>query len=400
MSRSITFLSDNPPLKHKGSGISVLLYNILCALDQSYKLNLITFCQAAGASAAEIVNENDKVDILVADRSLEKFYPMLRFGILQRTAKWVSFILSIPKILRRYNRSDNVFITVVGASIMPVCKAMILMKLAGRAKHGLYIVDDLELLNQKQGNRFELFLIGIFLKRTIQKSDLLINISQGLKELYLDKYNKDSIVLPPHFAKRAQLDPKESKKEFKFLYTGGLNLLYNDSLRFFASVIDRMNDSGGYQFTYKLVIQTYSDKAVFNELNFPLAHVVYSTNENRSELIKVYEQCECFLVPYSFAEEDLGIVVTSFPQKIAEIIQYGRKILVFGPDYSSVNGFFKLNGLSYICNEKSVEALSIAIKNISEGYFDVRTYLEAYENNLSAAAIVKVFQRLNEQLDK
>jgi len=396
MYRNFTFVSDDSPLKSKGSGISVLLYNILLSQKDHHQINVLTFCRDSKASTEEIISDNRGIKLHICDRKFQKTYRLVRLGILKKIVEFISFLLYVPAFKKTIDRKDNIYVTVVGASVRPVCKAWFLQKMDRTSKHCLYIVDDLELINQKQANKIELFLIRLFLKSTIQNCDLLINISEGLKDLYLKNYAKDSLVLPPHFVKRDPLPQKidQDKNQYTFLYTGGLNLLYNDSLKYFADVIDELNAAVDRDIHYHLRIQTYSSLADFQQLNFNSASVSYSTTDNRDDLLKIYQQCDCFLVPYSFAAEDYGMVITSFPQKVAEIIQYGRKILIFGPQYSSVNKFFSAQGIGFICNEQSKDMLKETIRKSMMSDLEVDSYVHAYEKFLSAAAVGKVFKEI------
>ena len=394
--KSITFLSDTPPLKTKGSGISVLLYHMLKALQGNFIINAITFCRETKATPTEIENDNSGTNIYICDKHLFKFYPLIKFGVFQKAFQFIAFIYSIPFILKRYNNAQNVFVTVVGASVKPICKAWIMMKVARKSTHCLYIVDDLELINKKYGNKFELFLIARFLKETIKQADVLITISKGLQDLYIKKYNKKSIVLLPHFKKTSPLlnSLTKNENEFVFLFTGGLNILYNESLKFFVSVIEELNNKNNNNLVFKLIVQTYSSFNDFKSLNLNDNYVSYSTSNNRDELLRVYEKCDCFLIPYSFAETDYGLITTSFPQKIAEIIQYGKKLLVFGPANSSVNLFFASNEINYRCETKSNALLGETINDILKNNIDINRYYRAYEKHLSAKNVIHVFDRV------
>jgi glycosyltransferase involved in cell wall biosynthesis len=399
--KNIIFLSDTPPLKYKGSGISVLLYNILIALESPYNLSVITFCRETDATLSEIVNDNLGNKVLVCDQSFLKLYKLVRFSILKKALQFFSFLLCIPHIIKKFNNDQNVFVTMVGASIKPVYKAWLLMKLAPKSKHCLYIVDDLELINKRYNNKFEVFLISVFLKRTIKKSDLLINISEGLKELYLKKYGKDSIVLLPHFKRVSPIKPRitSGSNDFIFLFTGGLNLLYNDSLKLFAVAIEDLNKQNSWNIVFKLIIQTYSSYKDFEALNFNKDYVSFSTNDSRDELLKVYQKCDCFLVPYSFAEMDRGLVITSFPQKIAEVVQYGKKMFIFGPRYSSVNSFFNSLDLAFTCSENKLEIVKTAILSTFKHDFSLSLYEDAYNKYFSSTAVIKTFDSIIKQLN-
>jgi hypothetical protein len=147
-----------------------------------------------------------------------------------------------------------------------------------------------------------------------------------------------------------------------------------------------------------MIVQTYSSNSDFNKLGFNTKYVNYSSTENRGDLLDIYKQCDCFIIPYSFTPNDRGLVTTSFPQKIAEIIQYGRNILVFAPEYSSISIFFKGHDLAYQCNTMDLETLKSVIRSISNNAINFDNYTMAYQNTLSADAVVATFKKIIDYL--
>ena len=398
MIKNIIFLSNDPPLKSKGSGISVLLYNISQAIRTKYNVQTLTFCKDSAASVEDIKGDNKYQNIDIIDRKIANIYSILKYGKLKTIMQFCIYLCQLPRLVKKIDHSDNLIITFVGASIIPVIHAWFLMSFAHKPKHALYVVDDLELINKIQNNKIELFLIKIFLGRAIKKADVFINISNGLRNLYLKQFGKDSYVLLPHFGKKQILENNTEKNKFIFLFTGGLNLLYNESLILFSNALENLNERERNGVEYNLVIQTYSSKKEFDDLNFNSKYVFYNTTNDRSQLFKVYEKADCFLVPYSFSTRDRGMVETSFPQKTAEIIQYGKKILIFGPKYSSVSEFFSQNNLPFVCNENSLSDLLEVIRKISNSNYDVFDYTNTYEKYLSVQAVLKLFDKVVQEI--
>ncbi len=395
MKNRIIFLSHTPPLKIKGSGLSVLLYNIIFSL-QNFNKEIITYCGEVKVGEKEIKKDNSALKVLICDAWFSKLYQIKGSRFFRGLLMGISFIISLPRIGKQINKENTLVTVVIGTSAKPLLEFLILKYIFRKVKYGLYIVDDLELINSKLNNKYESFLTKKLLPASIKKSDYLITISYGLSNTYLTKYGKSSYVLLPHFSARNCLVRTSIDKSFTFLFTGGLNFLYNESLLQLASVIDGINRTNKYTFVLKLKIQTYSPEAEFKKLGFTSSHVIYSTVDNRNELLNIYNNCQCFVVPYSFNLEDKQIVESSFPQKVAEIIQYGKPILVFGPDYSSVVQFFNNSDLNYVCNSLTDNMLQNTIFKIVEDYdtFNELSYLNAYNKFLSAAMINSLFERI------
>ncbi|QTE39014.2 hypothetical protein J3L18_08150 [Mucilaginibacter gossypii] len=390
--RKLVFLSDDPPLRSKGVGISVLLYNILLALKQE-ELSLVTFCGNVKATAQEIREDNEGITVIICDA---KFKRLNNIRLLNKIIKEVSFIISLRKIGSIINDSDVFVVAPIGASGILLWRFQILKFLFNKPKYGLYIVDDLEAINKKLNRKFENFSISKLLPRAIKDSNFLINISQGLRETYLKQFDKDSHVLLPHFLKREPLIRSSSTDLFTFLFTGGLSFLYNEPLLELDAVLNEINDSGLCNKKLRLQIQTYTDRSEFDALHFTSPTTFYSTVKNRDELIDVYNQCQCFIIPYSFNDADKQMIKTSFPQKVAEIIQYRRPILVYGPAYSSVVDFFNTNALGYVCDSQNKEKLKESVLQIVDQYqqFDGEKYISVYDLYLSAGMVNNVFDNI------
>ena len=391
--KKVFFLSDTPPLKTKGAGISVLLFNMLSALRSNYDLTVITFCKEFYQYKHEIVEDNAEANLVICDDALTGMYRSIKLGIVKSIFQSLSFLISVPRIIRMARGNEQFFVTLIGASGRPLWKTLVLMILLPKSKHGLYIVDDLELINKNLNYRFENLIIKFFLPIVIKKSDFLITISTGLRDLYLNKYAKDSKVLFPHYKEIDKIALDEVDKDnFTFLFTGGLSLLYNDSLKAFAVALEDLKIAN---MKFRLIIQTYSNRSEFDKLNFNDTYVSYSSCKDRSELLAIYQQCDCFIVPYSFDRCNQGLVSTSFPQKIAEIIQYGKKILFYGPNYSSVGEFFRINNLKYVCNQDDKPSLQQLLTELYLDESDFNSFYEyAYKKDFSSNSVLTIFDRI------
>jgi glycosyltransferase involved in cell wall biosynthesis len=283
---------------------------------------------------------------------------------------------------------------VIGTSSKPLWKFLLASASNSRAKFGLYIVDDLELINKKLKRTVELFIIRLLLPLCFKRADYIITISEGLRQNYLKRYKKDSLVLLPTFSKREVLPGKRiGREKFTLLFTGGLSFLYNSTLIKIASILEKQNKLLDGQF--ELVIQTYSSYAYFKQLGFNEEYVRYSRVENRDDLKDIYINCDCFVIPYSFIEEDKSIVASSFPQKIAEIIQYGKSLLVVGPSCSSIVAFFKKNNLKYVVDENDLSHLDDLLMHLRNNKSkQTQKHLIAYERFFSKNAVESKFQKL------
>ena len=392
-SRDIIFLSEDPPLKSKGSGISVLLFNMLSALEGRNVVIVTSVNSAFAVSAAEIRDDNSGFKTIVYDEIASRFFRKNKISVFKSLVSSFCFLLSLRKIRTQVNKSDLV-LSMVGVSSKPLWKFLLVTLFNSKTKCGLYIVDDLELINKKLKRTFELIIIKLLLPLCLKRADYIITISEGLRENYIARHKKDSFILLPTFSKRPTLPEKKiDKQKFTLLFTGGLSFLYNSTLLKLAGIIEKHNKLLNEQF--ELIIQTYSSYTSFEELGFNEEYVKYSRVESRDDLKDIYTNCDCFFVPYSFNEEDRDIVASSFPQKLAEIIQYGKPLLVVGPSYSSIVSFFKKNNLKYVVDENELGDLEQVLLHLKNSRPEGKEkHLFAYERFFSKTAVEQQFQTL------
>jgi len=392
-SRNIIFLSDDPPLKSKGSGISVLLFHILSAI-KGRKAIIITSANTANkVTTEEIVNDNSGFRTIVYDKVASGFFQKNKISVVNSLVSSFCFLFQVKKI-RGQIKYNDVVISLVGASFKPLWKFLLVSAFNKKARFGLYIVDDVELINKKLKKTVELSLIKLLLPLCIKKANYLITISEGLRQNYLERYNKDSLLLLPTFSKREALPEKQTGAEkFTLLFTGGLSFLYNSTLIKLAATLDKHNKLHNGRF--ELIVQTYSSYASFKELGLNEEYVKYSRVENRDDLKEIYTNCDCFFIPYSFNKEDREIVASSFPQKLAEIIQYGKPLLVVGPSYSSIVSFFKKNNLKHVVDENDLSQLDDVLLNLkNHREQEKEKHLYAYERFFSKTAVEIQFQNI------
>ncbi|MBC5774887.1 hypothetical protein H8S95_12495 [Pontibacter sp. KCTC 32443] len=385
------FLSEDPPLKRKGHGLSVLLYNMLSGL-QKYNPAVVTFIPSAEITRTDIIDDASwKVHI--CDNLLHRVTKSRYFSSSSFPVRLLNFLLHLPAILRLARKQPDAPVLVsVGASAKPLVFASMLKKLL-KNPVWLYIVDDFEMINELSTNKLEHYLTRKYTKPILTSADRLIVISEGLKQVYQQRYNVTADVLLPCFNPvTPEVKDKSGKSDiFTFVFSGGLNLLYNDTLKLFADKLQELNKYSSRQ--YKLIIQTYSSLEQFDSLGFDESVVSYCTSAERSSSLPSYREADCFLVPYTFAAAKQDLVRTSFPQKVAELIQLKRPVLFLGPGYSSVVSFFKEQQVPYVVDEQTIKALPEIIAQMAASETNEalqENYSRIYQNHFSEVNVKRV----------
>ncbi|WP_162426909.1 glycosyltransferase family protein [Pontibacter pudoricolor] len=388
---SIIFFSEDPPLKKKGHGLSVLLYNMLSGLKK-YRPTVVTFTPSTTITRSDIVDDAHW-EVLLCDNKLHKATKIRFFTSAMFPVRLLNFLLYLPAIIKlaRQQPASPVLVS-VGASAKPLVFAALLKKFIPNPVW-LYIVDDFEKINELSTNKLERYLTSKFTQPVLKSADRVIVISEGLRQVYKQRHIITADVLLPCFAAidaNLQKIPTGSNV-FTFVYTGGLNLLYNDTLKLFADKLQELNSYGSRQ--YKLIIQTYSSREQFDSLQFDKSVVVYSTSAERSSSLPSYREADCFLVPYTFEAVKQDLVQTSFPQKVAELIQLKRPILFLGPSYSSVIRFFREQQVPYVVDEQNLSSLPEIIEQLatSETHQALQeNYSRIYRDHFSEVNVKRV----------
>jgi glycosyltransferase involved in cell wall biosynthesis len=379
--------SEDPPLKYKGHGLSVLLYNLFYNSGVEIE-KWFTFLSSGNIYADDILIDSD-INFKILDTT-----PI--FGFLRKSSKvnlfynQLLFLLFLPSIIitLRKQPTKPVFIP-IGASAHILYKICVL-KLFTINPIWIYVVDDLNEISARQNQSLNKILCNLFLKKTFKVSQRIYAITDRLATIIGETSGKEVDVILPCFQKvdaiKKELSIRTNRK-FTFVFTGGLNFLYNDSLKQFSDFLNRLEEESTEQFL--LIIQTYSSREEFNKIGFTGSNVEYRTSENRSDLYKTYQEADAFIVPYSFDQENYTMISTSFPQKIAQIIQLGIPIVVFGPPYGSVVDFFKKKEIDYIIDQNDYRLFkSVTLKLLYRNAdpTDTFRYLEVYESSFSQKA--------------
>ncbi len=338
----------------------MLTYNQLLGLGNAVRY-LITFRGQNGITRTDIVGDASWPTLLCDDIFSRLVERNLK-GKFRRLLESFGFLVYFPKVLAiaRENPTSPIFAP-IGSSASLLWRVL-LLKLFTRNRMWLYFVDDIEFISKRLARPFELACAKLLLPAAIKSADRVFVISEGLGKAYLDRHGVSHRLILPCFRTIVPPPRKHEKdsKEFIFVFSGGLSFLYNDTLLLFQSAIRKFNLTQPPR-GCRLIIQTYSPKSQFLSIGFDETVTEYRTSESRGDFLS-YREADCFLIPYSFDPEATVMVSTSFPQKVAELLQMSRSILFFGPTYSSVISFFQKAGLPHVVDSSEPHAIGKAIR--------------------------------------
>lgn len=390
LDRKYFFFCDAPPLESKGFGFSVLLFHLLNERPHSI-VGFFTFKFYRNLKISEIKSLKFSVSILdgfIPEVILNKLPWKLYKSIMD-----ICFFLQYFKIvhvLKKNEDSDLIFC--IGSSPNLIFYSYLIKKLV-KNNTSYYIVDDFTEFKMEGWSVSEYF--GKRLSKKVLLGANIVTISEGLATKFSQLYKGNPKLLFPVFSEVDKVEIEQKQKGIiHIVFSGGLSVLYNDSLQIFSKALTVINNKQR-NYHCNLIIQTYSSKADFDKLVFDTTCVEYHTSETRSSDLPSYRKADFFLVPYSFELSQKAKVSTSFPQKIAELIQLRRPIIFFCPEYSSVYSFLKSNKLDYVISESDLGVLVSSIERvINEQSTNLpATYQEVYNKyfNPKKVNLISVF---------
>ena len=369
-------------MKSKGHGLSVLLYNLFSGSEFPVR-EWFSFIPAAGITREDISWSKSK-QVVLLDPGIRFLH---RYSRISRMWNHFLFFLYLPKMLRSFGQDTTqpIFIP-IGAS-SGILYRIWLIQFFVKNPVWLYPVDDLHEIAVRQNKAVSLWMCNIFLKKIAGTATRIFAISNGLGNVFSKLSGKSVEIILPCFQRSERIDSggfQKLKDPYTFIFTGGLSFLYNDSLLQFTEYLKLYAKESKRAF--HVIVQTYSHRFQFDAIGFDLALVEYRTSESRDELYKTYRQADAFLVPYSFDQLYKGVTTTSFPQKVAQLIQLGKPLVVFGPDYGSVVQFFEERSLDFVINENTyaafVHTMNKLMDDSSLENFHIR-YSNVYDQNFA-----------------
>lgn len=178
-------------------------------------------------------------------------------------------------------------------------------------------------------------------------------------------------VLPPIPAERARplkiSPPKKNDFKFKILYSGNLDLygwMLLQALRVFRN-------HPTIQLQVRGSNPSWSEEAKKEMRDAGL----WLDFAPRSELDTWLKSADAFLVPMVFEEKYRRRMETSFPSKLIEFAQFGKPLVVWGPEYCSAIQWAIDSGLGLCIREESALKLFTAVVSLSQN-FNLRSSLD------------------------
>jgi glycosyltransferase involved in cell wall biosynthesis len=197
------------------------------------------------------------------------------------------------------------------------------------------------------------------LKQLYQQSALVFCVSEGMRELLGNHPNAQILYpIPDRFTISQKTPDSLNRNKFKLVYAGSLSSIYAPMLQ---SLCMSLQEVQGLQF--KLFGRTsYCPDAFLQTLN---EQNVYGGFIPRDLLRQELLGANALLVTLPFDQENSRFTKTSFPSKLVEYCQYGKPIVIWGPDSCSAVRWGRKYQSALVVTSPLVEDLVKAIKELA-----------------------------------
>ena len=205
----------------------------------------------------------------------------------------------------------------------------------------------------------------IFHRRILWAASSVWAISDAMADLLLERYGIKARVLPnlvvthPETAAPVANGRKVTQGQFQLVFTGAVYGAQAGAIRDVLNVIrSSFKNARLWIYTHQSAEDLVREGIVGDSVTIKAA----VAPEN---LFSVFAQADALLLPFSFDEEQRGIVTTSCPTKAADYLVSGVPILVYAPPYSSVVRAAKQDQWAAVVEETNVESLNQALSRLA-----------------------------------
>lgn len=204
-----------------------------------------------------------------------------------------------------------------------------------RAKLVMYITDD-DVLPRKTISPFCRLRRNYILNKTrnaVGRSDLFITISQQMKDIYRELFNKDSIVaVNMTESMKDESITSKNNKEITLVYAGGIHYKRYITLNLLAQSLKKYNnDPNNKKKAYLKIYSTQEHSRVILKYLDVEGASKFCGKLNAIQLKSVLNSCDIPVHVESFDSKSIESTKLSISTKIPEYLSLGKPVLAIGP---------------------------------------------------------------------
>ena len=201
-------------------------------------------------------------------------------------------------------------------------------------------------------------------RRLLDKSDILMSISDDMANEYKTRYNRDFITfhnpIDIEFWKKYQRTSYELNDSPTILYAGRIGLGIETSLELIAKAIQRVNDE--INISIRFIFQTQKKPLWIDNYK----SVVHNQFVSYNDLPKVFSETDFLLLPYDFSQKSIKYIKLSMPTKAPEYMVSGSPIIILAPEETTIVKYAEKYEWAKVIKEQSIDVISKAIRELIE----------------------------------
>jgi glycosyltransferase involved in cell wall biosynthesis len=196
----------------------------------------------------------------------------------------------------------------------------------------------------------------------LNKTTLLLSISDSMAQEYKIRYNKSSVTfhnpIEIEFWKSHQRKKYELNTIPNILYAGRIGKGIDRALETMANAIDLINKE--LKTPLQFILQT-KDKPAWVE-NYKC--MKYKTPVEYNELPKLFSEADFLYLPYDFSVGSIKFIQYSMPTKAPEYMVSGTPIIMFAPEETALVKAAQNGKWAKVVTDNDIDKLSGAVKQL------------------------------------
>ena len=215
--------------------------------------------------------------------------------------------------------------------------------------------------------------------QVFEEASALLVMSDGMRDLYKEKYNVESTPLQHTYLEEVRNDISESELPQRAFWGGDIYGINLNSVRRVSNAL-RKND-------YRFFFATGFTKDRFIQMNFDISNIEIGFFSKRNEYLENLTKSGILVLALDWPDEShvhRDELATIFPTKTPEYLAAGVPIIVHCPEDYFMAKFFKDHDCGFVVSERSEDAISNTISLIHSGQKEV---VKKRKNALKAARI-------------
>jgi glycosyltransferase involved in cell wall biosynthesis len=197
-----------------------------------------------------------------------------------------------------------------------------------------------------------------------RQSDLAFCVSEGMRQALGDHPNAQVLLpipgdKPCHIEDSCATEQRDIHASFTVVYAGTLSTCYAPMLQALGKLAKTMTS---------IRLRFFGPTPHWSpEILHDLTKAgIYGGFLSRAELLRELHDADALLIVMSFDAGDRRRTKTSFPSKLVEYVQFGKPVVVWGPEYSSAVKWAKQNQSAITVTNPSPHDLVSTLAEVSK----------------------------------